>query len=399
MKCTNFKNRGGRQQTGGLMEPHRAKNRLGRPVGNESPKFAQTFFSGRKAGDGPKFAENFSQRRVHPNFEKNLSKLWPGPTYDCPGPRASCPFLAYSFEHVNIQLTRRRAGSGTAWPSWGGEQARVQLGPVGVVIPQHPLPSRRRVVGGSRSGRQIVAEAEGAAAQISIVPSLRDRGQVLVRGAVGPHQGDGPGEVCAPVKQWELKDVDVAVAPQHRVLAKRRIGLAAHGVLQGKRGLPQVWLVVRERVVGVEPVPVASPGPRRTLRCVVVCHEGTKRREEWPIEGGVADGSSGAIRASRLALQMDEHVLADDDVVGTCCPLEVQHRRRVRLVEDNPLGADAFTQARSCAVDQHMAASRVELCHELRHDVGARVVQLHAQRRPNALKAPGHPGEVAAWRV
>jgi len=49
-------------------------------VGNESPKFAQTFISGRKAGDGPKFAANFIQRRGHPNFEKNLSKLWPGPS-------------------------------------------------------------------------------------------------------------------------------------------------------------------------------------------------------------------------------------------------------------------------------------------------------------------------------
>ena len=55
-------------------------SRLGRPVGNESPKFAQTCFSGRKAGDGPKFAEIFSQRRGHPNFKKNLSKLWPGPS-------------------------------------------------------------------------------------------------------------------------------------------------------------------------------------------------------------------------------------------------------------------------------------------------------------------------------
>ena len=50
-------------------------------MGNESPKFAQTFISGRKAGDGPKFAANFIQRRGHPNFEKNLSKLWPGPNY------------------------------------------------------------------------------------------------------------------------------------------------------------------------------------------------------------------------------------------------------------------------------------------------------------------------------
>ena len=47
----------------------------------KAPTFAQTFISGRKAGDGPKFAANFIQRRGHPNFEKNLSKLWPGPTW------------------------------------------------------------------------------------------------------------------------------------------------------------------------------------------------------------------------------------------------------------------------------------------------------------------------------
>ena len=49
-------------------------------MGNESPNNAQTFVSGRKAGAWPKFAANFPQRRGHPNFEKNLSKLWPGPT-------------------------------------------------------------------------------------------------------------------------------------------------------------------------------------------------------------------------------------------------------------------------------------------------------------------------------
>jgi len=48
-------------------------------VGNESPKFAQTFISGRKAGDRPKFALNFTHGRDHPNLEKILSKLWPGP--------------------------------------------------------------------------------------------------------------------------------------------------------------------------------------------------------------------------------------------------------------------------------------------------------------------------------
>ena len=53
----------------------------------ESRNFAHIFSSARKAGDGPKFAANFIQRRGHPNFEKNVSKLWPGPTR---GPQFVC---------------------------------------------------------------------------------------------------------------------------------------------------------------------------------------------------------------------------------------------------------------------------------------------------------------------
>ena len=98
-------------------------------MGNESPKFAQTFISGRKAGDGPKFAANFFQRRAHPNFEKNLSKLWPWPTHAArrrPAPRAhggllgACPVphpvrtLSCSFS--SVRLSRRSFNPPTPLP-------------------------------------------------------------------------------------------------------------------------------------------------------------------------------------------------------------------------------------------------------------------------------------------
>ena len=49
-------------------------------------KLRKLFISGRKAGDGPKFAANFPQRRGHPNFEKKVSKLWPRPSLCLKGP-------------------------------------------------------------------------------------------------------------------------------------------------------------------------------------------------------------------------------------------------------------------------------------------------------------------------
>ena len=56
----------------------------------------------RPAGDGPKFAANFIQRRGHPNFEKNLSKLWPGPNCAAPRPAGEGGWVAAPSVRVDV---------------------------------------------------------------------------------------------------------------------------------------------------------------------------------------------------------------------------------------------------------------------------------------------------------
>jgi hypothetical protein len=46
---------------------------------NKSQNFAHNVASARKSGQSPKFALNLCRGRTHPNFKKNLSKLWPVP--------------------------------------------------------------------------------------------------------------------------------------------------------------------------------------------------------------------------------------------------------------------------------------------------------------------------------
>ena len=73
-----------------------------RSVGDESRELAEDFGSGRKASDGPTFAENVSQRRGHPHFESYLSNLWPEPTAGSPFSGESDRFVSRRFPRLLV---------------------------------------------------------------------------------------------------------------------------------------------------------------------------------------------------------------------------------------------------------------------------------------------------------
>lgn len=149
---------------GGLCSPV-GKQVPGGGSRNKSQNFAHNVASARKSGQSPKFALNLCRGRTHPNFKKNLSKLWPVPNNGAPrraawgNGKGSTSILLSSFFFTSILLQVRRClspsyyhrkvpqrkwrahGSGAA-SQWGhaGGASRRRVGPGEGASPKARVP-------------------------------------------------------------------------------------------------------------------------------------------------------------------------------------------------------------------------------------------------------------------